>query len=179
MQSIVIAIDQPWRERVEETWSEIKAVFNLRQLVGQTDPHIVLHVADGYAHAATDSLARIAAFTAPFAVTCQEPAILRGGRHILYLPIERSPPLVALHAAILREVGPAADAPKQAYGPDTWAPHLTLAMGHLDSAIIPDIQQFLSLRNWRWELPVTNICLVPDNRSRTAVWTRWPLADKQ
>lgn len=176
MQSIVTAIDHPWRERIEDAWGEIKALFNLRrELAGQTEPRIVLHVAAGYGDDASRLLGTIAASTPRFEVQMGAPAILKGPRYLIYVPIEASDELAALHARVWHEMASLAQAAKPAYAPATWAPHLTLAMGHLPAAILPELQQFLAVRDWRWRLPIGNICLVPDDASSAAPWTRFDL----
>jgi hypothetical protein len=45
MQAIVTALDEPWRERVEEIWAELKAVFQLKSVEGSTEPHFAFHAA--------------------------------------------------------------------------------------------------------------------------------------
>ena len=178
MQSIVTAIDHPWRERIEDAWGEIKALFNLRrELAGQTEPRIVLQVAAGYGAGVSRLLGTVAAATPRFEVQTGAPAILKGPRYLIYVPVEASDELTALHARLWHEAAPMAQAVKRAYAPATWAPHLTLAMGHLPEAILPELQQFLSVRDWRWRLPIGNLCLVPDDASHVTPWTRFDLAD--
>ncbi len=178
VRSIVTAIDHPWRERIEDAWGEIKALFNLRrELAGQTEPRIVLHVAAGYGEEMTRLLGTIAASTPRFEVRTGAPAILKGPRYLIYVPIEASDELTALHGRLWHEAAPLAQTLKAAYAPATWAPHLTLAMGHLPEEILTELQQFLAMRDWGWRLPIGNLCLVPDDASNAAPWTRFDLAD--
>ena len=64
MQAIVTALDEPWRERVEEIWSELRAVFQLKAIAGSTEPHFTYQVAERYDAARLAPIAaRIAADT--------------------------------------------------------------------------------------------------------------------
>ncbi len=177
MQAIVSALDEPYREMVGDIWGGLKAVAGLKQLSGAIDPHFTYHTAERYDGAAAERvLARIAAATRPFTVTTGGIGVLRGQRHVLYLPVLANDALAALHEAVWRELAPSATGVRDAYAPATWAPHITLAAGRIDEAQMSAVLRFLEGRDARWELPVTNLCLVANAAAGAEGWRRFPLA---
>lgn len=183
MQAIVTALDEPWRERVEEIWAELRAVFQLKAIAGSTEPHVTYHVAERYDETRiAPILARIASTTAPFEIDTHGLGVFRGKETVLALHITPSAELLATHRAIWSNVSAAlpgepsaASDVKEAYTAATWAPHVTLATVGLREEQLPDIMALLGRRDYRWRMPATNLCLIPDTSSKTAAWTRWGL----
>ena len=176
MQAIVTALDEPWRERVEEIWAELRAVFQLKAIAGSTEPHVTYHVAERYDETRIASIvARIAGAAAPFEIETEGLGVFRGEETVLSLHVTPSPELRAMHAAIWRDVSAAASGVKAVYAAETWAPHITLAIGDLREEQLPDIMALLGRRDYRWRIPAANLCLIPDTSSATAAWTRWDL----
>ena len=177
MQSIISALDDPYREMVGDIWGGLKAVAGLKQLAGAIDPHFTHLSAEHFdPQVAEQVLPRIAAATPAFSVATGAIGVLRGQRHLLYVPVLANDALAHLHEMIWREVTPLASGVREAYAAATWAPHITLAIGRIDDARMPEVLRFLKGRDTRWTLPVTNLCLIPDTRSGAEGWLRFPLA---
>jgi len=176
MQAIVSALDDPFRERVEEIWGELKAVFGLKGVIGQTRPHFTYQVAARYDAAAVDAaLSRIAAATPPFEAPTRGLGLFRGEQTVLYLAVVRDGGVERAHERIWAEASAAASELRMYYAAETWVPHITLAIGDLSEAQAPDIMRFLGRREYRWTVPVTNLCLVPDTASAASEWRRYEL----
>ena len=176
MQGIVTALDEPWRERVEEIWGELRAVFGLPSVGLARDPHVTYHVAEAYDPDTIEaSVAAIASSTPSFELETHGLGVFRGESTVLYLHVTPSPPLRALHETIVRAVDSIAHEPRAFYAPDAWVPHVTLAAGGLSEAQLPEVMALLGRRDYRWRMTATNICYVPDAMSRTEPWVRWEL----
>jgi 2'-5' RNA ligase len=177
MQGIVTALDEPWRERVEEIWGELRAVFGLPSVGLARDPHVTYHVAEAYDRSAVESaIAAIATSHAAFGLETHGLGVFRGESTVLYLHVTPSPALRAIHATILRAVDGVAREPRPFYAPEAWVPHITLAAGGLSEEQLPEVMALLDRRDWRWQMQATNICYVPDAMSRTEPWLRFDLA---
>jgi 2'-5' RNA ligase len=176
MQAIVSALDDPFRERVEEIWGELKAVFGLKGVIGQTRPHFTYQVAERYDEAVVDAaLLRIAAGTPPYEAHTRGLGLFRGDATVLYLAVVRDAGIERTHERVWAEASAAASEPRMYYAAETWVPHITLAIGDLSEEQAPDIMRFLGRREYRWTLPVTNLCLVPDTASAASQWQRYEL----
>ena len=177
MQAIVSELDDAHREMALDIWGGLKAVTGLKQLEGAANPHFTYQSAARYdTTAAAGTLRRIAAATAAFAVETGAAAVLRGPRHVVYLPVLANDALSRLHEALWSDLGPLAEDRRSAHAPDSWAPHLTLAAGRIDEARMPGVLRFLAGRDARWHVSVTNICLVPDTSTADG-WLRFPLRE--
>ncbi len=85
----------------------------------------------------------------------------------------RDEALTRFQAELVAAIAPLADAPKTAYAPDTWAPHITIVAGQIEEQHIDAVMAVLGRRDFAWTVPVTNICRVPGPRARE--WTRFDL----
>jgi 2'-5' RNA ligase len=176
MQAIVSALDDPYRELVENIWGELKAVFGLQGVIGSTRPHFTYHVADQYdAGAIDDALRGVARATPPFAIETHGLGVFRGEETVLYLHVSPAPALAGLHRRIWDAVAPIATEAKLVYAPATWVPHITLAIGDLTEEVLPVALQFLNRRTYEWALPVGNVCLIEDTSTAAAAWRRFEL----
>lgn len=176
VQAIVTALDEPWRERVEKVWAELKAVFRLQAIATISKPHFTYHVAERYDRDRIDAaLGRVAASTQPFEIETHGLGVFRGEETVLFLHVTPSPTLRAMHGAIWSAAEGIARDVKPVYAAEPWVPHITLAIGDLREEQLPQIMALLGRRDYRWRLPATNLCLIPDVTSTVEAWTRWEL----
>jgi 2'-5' RNA ligase len=171
MQAIVSTLEDPYREMALDIWGGLKAVTGLKQLTGAAAPRFSYQLADRYDAATAGALRAIAAETSRFSVTTGAAAVLRGPRHIVYLPVLANDDLDRLHRQLWTRAGPLAEGLVAAHAPGSWAPHITLAAGRIDESRMPDVLRFLEGRDTRWTFPVTNIGLVADTSAPGAAIT--------
>ena len=171
MQALVSTLDDPHREMALDVWGGLKAVTGLKQLICASAPRFAYQLAGRYDAEATAGMLRsIADATPRFTVATGAAAVLRGPRHLIYLPVLVNDDLDRLHRALWAQVGSLAEELRDAHAPGSWAPHITLAAGRIDESRMPDVLRFLEGRDTRWTLPVTNISLVTDtSAAETAV----------
>lgn len=175
MQAIASVLDDPWRDRAETLWGELKALFRLPALAGVTAPHLVYQSAATYQPGRIDSaLAALATELRPFEIETEGVGIFAGERTVLYLAVHRGPALMSAHRRVLAALTPLAAEPRQAYAARTWIPHITLAAGRLEAGDVERIAEYLRSRETRWRIPVTNITFVPDTSSIEG-WRRFEL----
>jgi 2'-5' RNA ligase len=175
MQAIVTALDDPYRDDVENIWGELKAVFGLQSVSGSTRPHFTYHVAEQYSDRIADVLAEIARSSPAFEIETHGLGVFRGDELVVYLHVTKSDALVAMHERIWSGVADVSADAKPVYAAETWVPHITLAIGDIDEGQLPAVLQFLNRREYRWRIPATNLCLIDDTSSAAAEWRRYEL----
>jgi 2'-5' RNA ligase len=172
MQAVVSMLEEPYREMALDLWGGLKAVTGLKQLTGAASPRFSFQLAGRYDRTAVAAVLRaVAAETPHFTVATGAAAVLRGPRHVVYLPVLANDDLDRLHRALWARAGSLADGLVDAYAPGSWAPHITLAAGHINESRMPDVMRFLEYRDTRWTLPITNIALVADTSAAEAAVT--------
>jgi hypothetical protein len=165
MQAIVSALDEPYREMVGDIWGGLKAVAGLKQLSGAIDPHFTYHTAEQYDAAAAERvLARIAGATHPFNVTTGGIGVLRGQRHVLYLPVLANDALAA--SATVGGPAPTATGARR-LRTVLGAPYHARRRPHRRGADAPGPPVPRNC-DTRWNLPVANLL-----RSRHVVRRAW------
>ena len=175
MQSIVTAIDDPWRDELEGIWGELKAVFGLKSLTGTTRPYLTFHVAEAYTPGIRAELASVASRGTPFTIETHGAGVTQGEQTVIYLHVTRAEALDDVHHVIHHIAQPLAFKAKAAYESETWIPHIALATGALTEAEVAEIIPFLDRREYAWQIRATNLCLIPDTRIANGEWTRFDL----
>ncbi|MDP9237024.1 MAG: 2'-5' RNA ligase family protein [Chloroflexota bacterium] len=180
MQAIVSALDDPLRERIEDVWGELKAVFGLKSVIGSTHPHFTYQVAQRYdSDAINEALSAIAKVEPPFAAETRGLGVFRGEETVLYLAVARDAGVEHMHARVWAAAAGAAKGLREYYVAATWVPHITLAIGDLEQRQLPEIMRFLGRREYRWPVPVTNLSLIPDTASTASPWRRYALEGRR
>lgn len=178
MQAIVSELDDPWREEVENIWGELKAVFGLKSVIGSTRPHFTYQVADAYDATNIDAaLASIGAEERQFVAQTRGLGVFRGDETVLYLAVTRDAAVERMHERVWASTARAASGLRPYYASETWVPHITLAIGDLQEAQLPEIMSFLGRRQYEWRVPITNLCLITDTSKASAEWRRYELRD--
>jgi 2'-5' RNA ligase len=80
---------------------------------------------------------------------------------VLYIPVVRAPTLERVHRLVWRNF-PLKEGDGGYYAPAQWVPHITLAVGDLTSANLPDVIAFLAGRDFHWEIRLDSLSLVVD-----------------
>lgn len=176
-QSIVIAIDDPHREWLEEAAGEIKAVTGRKDLTAAARPHVTLHVAERYGHGIDEALSKVATRASGLTLDTGEVGIFRGPQTIVALEVIRTDALLALHRTLFEALAPLAVDPKPVYATASWAPHISILAGRIDPEHAGAINAVLARRDFAWRIPITNVCLVPS--SGGAEWMRFEVGGRE
>ena len=161
MQGIVSLLDAASEEVVRSLWAKLARGWGLREGPRSAPvPHISYHVAEEYDLARVGPLMRcVAADAAPLSVRITGVQAFTEAEPVMYLAVERSAELLALHTAIwnaIEDAGIAHDTWK-VYAPEYWVPHVTLAMGDLTRETLEEIVSAWSGRDMRRTVRVSAI----------------------
>lgn len=161
MDGVVSMLDDTHDDLVESIWAEFKRNFGVHGVHATPFAHFSYHVAARYD---VDKLKRIlqpfADTVTPFRVQTNGLGIFTGEHPVLYVPIRRTPELIAIHERLWKAVEPAARESSPFYRPETWFPHITLAHGDIDHQGLPDIIRLLSRRSFTWDIAIDNIAII-------------------
>ena len=136
MQGIVSLLDGASAQAIRALWAELEREHGLREAARSTPyPHVSYHLAEDYDLALVGLvLRRVAAHFAPFTVRIIGLGAFTAFEPVLYLAVERTPELDALHATLWRELAAevgVAHEPSPLYASASWIPHVTLAQRDL------------------------------------------------
>lgn len=165
MAGVVSLLDEASEQVVRALWAELAERHTLREVARRVPhPHCSYHVAEDYdLTRLRDALGRVAAQTRPFAATLTGLGAFTAPEPVLYLAVERTAALDALHAAIWRELAllpGVARAPMAVYAASSWIPHVTLAQGDLTPAALDSVLAAWAGRDLGREVWVNNVTLL-------------------
>jgi 2'-5' RNA ligase len=166
MQGIVSLLDADSEQAVRSLWDELAREWNLREAARLAPiPHISYHVAEGYDLARIGLvMRRIGADAPPLNVRITGFGEFTAVGPVLYLAIARDTALDSLHASIWKALddGDIARNSWRLYAPETWVPHVTLAMGDLTAETLASLLTKWSGRDARMEARISAISLFGD-----------------
>lgn len=163
MQGIVTLLDGASAPVVRALWSELERDWGLRGAARAVPfPHLSYQIAVEYDQERTgEAMRRVASRMAPFAVRITGLGAFTAIEPVLYLAVERSPALDALHSALWREmeeIGFARE-PSLLYAPASWVPHVTLAQRDLSAETLAAVLAAWSGRDLRQEARIGDLGL--------------------
>jgi 2'-5' RNA ligase len=166
MDGVVSLLDDEHYRRVEGIWAEFRDRFGMPRLYRTPIPHFSYHIAEQYGREPLEvALGRIAAELPRFKVMTTGLGIFTGGQPVLYIPVVRSRTLDDLQKLLWAEVSRFASGASAHYAPARWMPHITLADGNFDPALLPELVRLLSARDFTWEISVDNLCVISSTGS--------------
>ncbi len=169
MFGVVSLLDPPATEKVHAAWSKLEHDFGTRGVRIIPYPHFSYQIARGYDRSAVErTLVRLAGEIAPFEITTSGIATFPGPWPVVFVSVDKTASLAALHARIFASCEPAALDPIDYYRPPAWTPHITLAHGEERNSVplpedtVRSIVRSLDPRQYSWRVRIDNLALVWD-----------------
>lgn len=167
MHGVVSILEEPHHGQVVQLWEALKREFGVGQPQTTAVPHFSYHISPEYDLASLAQILReTAAATPPFTVKTSGIGIFLGEKPVVYIPVARTPTLLALHSQLWPRLDAISQNAPDYYTPANWFPHITL--GHDD--ITPDnlgpIVTWLNSQSLTWDIQVSNLTLLHDAGSR-------------
>ena len=167
MHGIVSVLGEPHYAQVVHLWAEMKQRFDVGNPEATAVPHFSYHVATAYdLDVCNQVLLETAVSTPPFTVKATGIGIFSGEVPVVYIPIARSPSLMALHNLLTSRLEPITTSSLEYYAPVNWFPHITLANGNMSPKQLGEIVVWLNTLPLAWEVQVTNLTLLHDDSSQ-------------
>jgi 2'-5' RNA ligase len=165
MQAIVSLLDDESTQAVRDLWAELERTHGLREAARTVPyPHVSYHLAVDYDLVKiSEVMRRVAKRISPFTIRITGLGTFTEFEPVLYLAVERTAELDALHAALWRELAVASDAahsPSPLYASATWVPHVTLAQRDLSSGTLESLLAAWSTRDFRRNVRISDLTLL-------------------
>ncbi len=175
MQGIASLLDDVSAQGVRALWAELEREQGLYEAARSVPyPHVSYHLAEDYDLSRIGVvMRRVAARIAPFVMRIVGLGAFTTFEPVLYLAVERTPELDALHATLWRELAAVTDVarrPSPLYATASWIPHVTLAQRDLTPETLDTLLSTWSSRDFRCDVCVTDLTLLY-RRPGEAVYT--------
>ena len=164
MHGVVSVLEEPHRSQVTQVWAELKHRFGIGSQKATAVPHFSYHVASNYDLDALQHIMQETAVATPaFAVKTTGIGIFPGEQPVVYLPVARTPQLMALHSHLWPQLEAIAQDSLDYYAAANWFPHITLGHSDITSDTLGSIVTWLNGQSLAWDVQVTNLTLLYAN----------------
>jgi 2'-5' RNA ligase len=178
MRAIASLLPAGHSQMVERVWTELTDGFGLTGVYINPFPHFSYHVAGKYDVPGTEEVLReLARRQTSLVVSTAPPEVFAGESPIVYLPVVKTPELIAWHASIFAALAPVSAKVVSHYASERWIPHITLAQGDLSNDRLDDVMASLQDRDWRWEMPISDLVIISTTGTKQGLTFRVDLAD--
>ena len=99
----------------------------------------------------------------PFSIHTTGLGIFPGPAPVIYIPVLRTQPVNLYHTQLLRRVTGQCEEMGPYYNPDSWMPHITLAVGDTTPGILGSVLEFLNTRTFNWTINIDNLAILTKN----------------
>src|SRR5262249_47827123 len=118
------------------------------------------------------ALRQFAGGVRPFRIRTAGLGVFTGPEPVLYVPVVRDEPLSRLHRALWTAIAGAGRDLLPHYAPERWVPHITLARGNLEPAVLGALIARLAGRAFTWEIAIDNLAVLREAERRQALRLR-------
>jgi 2'-5' RNA ligase len=154
--SIIVGptLPEPYYSTVEDVWADLDAEFGFGEMVNPY-PHFTLYGLDDADPEAVERVVEdVAEAHDPVAVRTDGIGVFPGNH--VYVPVTHSRALGDLHHKLVGELRALGEPLMPFYEPDSWFPHVGLALGVEDERV-GDVVSFLLEYDFAWEFTVDNV----------------------
>lgn len=166
---VVSLLDPMSSERVRTIWRRLDREGGFRGVLVMPHPHFSYQIAAGYDREALEATLRALARTVkPFTIRTTGLGEFNGPWPTIFIAIERTPRLSAIHENVWNACLPHSRAPMDYYRPEAWVPHITLAHGEERNSVplseddVTRVRKILRGEDFPTDLTINNLSLVWD-----------------
>jgi 2'-5' RNA ligase len=159
MYGIASLLPQPYYQQVEDLWDCLEHSFGFSSVRITPYPHITWVVADEEPAGLDKRLAKLAELTPPLVLQTHGVGFFVGPEPVVYIHVEKSPPLVAFHAEICRLIIGMGGTPARLYNTPDWVPHITLIIQDLSETRLNVVLEMLEQLPLTWEMSLESLVL--------------------
>lgn len=160
MQAVISLLPELYNSQVEQIWDSLEDHFGLNYVRITPIPHFTWQLGQGYQEEeALSLLHELTLRLEPFEVCTQGLNHFKGESPILFVEISKSPKLLELHAALWQQLCPLTLEPSPLYSPESWHPHVTLAMEDLSWERLDAVTAHLERQNLDWRFVLDNLAI--------------------
>ena len=161
MLAIASLLDPATDQQTKKLWRFLEDKCGLAGIKTAPYPHFSWLTCDDLNwDPVSKNLGRIAIKVKGFTAITAGLGIFGGPKPILYIPIVKTPELLAIHQNIWGKVRRYLVNPQDYYLPENWMPHITIAYGDLAPANLACAIQDLAFETLSFEIIINNISVI-------------------
>lgn len=159
--AIISLLDETSDAIVQGLWQELETACGLRAIKVFPIPHFTWEGAGFFDIEQVEAeLEGIARGSVPLVVQAGGLGIFSGLSPVIYIPLVTTPALLRFHQDIWNAIRPLAQTPNLLYAPETWVPHISLALLDVTRENIACAVEQLAFRSLNLTVQVNNLTLV-------------------
>ncbi len=160
MQAVISLLPEPYNAQVEQVWDSLEDYYGLNYVRITPIPHFTWQLGEGYQEEDVIScLHELTLRLEPFEICTQGLNHFSSNSPILFIEVNKTAKLQELHKAIWQLLLPLTLDPSPLYSPDSWHPHITLAMEDLSWEMLDEVTSHLQQQNLNWRFTLDNLAI--------------------
>lgn len=168
MKALVTLLPEPFYQKILSLWGDLEAEFGFNNIYATPQPHFTWQYGDNYRDGYLDFLNELCLLPREIEVRTDIVTWFAAVKPIIYLRVVKTPELADLHRILWERLFPLCENPSLLYAPDSWEPHITLAMEERDWLRLPEVYRFLKSRDLSWTFPLDNLTVLCQNDEKAA-----------
>lgn len=160
MQAVISLLPEPYNTQVDQIWKSLEDQFGLRYIRITPFPHFTLQLGEGYQE--EEVLPRLNEFCLrqePFEVCTKGLNYFSGEKPVLFIEVCKSPQLLDFYLTVWNLLLPYTLDPSPLYSPESWQPHITLALEDLSWEMLDEVTASLNKVNLEWHFMLDGLAI--------------------
>lgn len=166
MFAAVSILDEVTAARVRQLWQDLEEKCGLTGIRFFPFPHFTYQVAEHYEmpqmHEAMNELSNK---LGPLKVRTTGLGLFTGLSPVIYIPVVKSPALIAFHQQVWDCIFPFAAGNSPFYSPETWVPHISVALQDVNLTNLACAVNLLAFQPLEMEITINNLSVVSQEGS--------------
>ncbi|CAN5914407.1 hypothetical protein BH24BAC1_BH24BAC1_25980 [soil metagenome] len=161
MIAVTSLLDPEHTVLVNDLIDALQQKFGLSTVKMTPYPHVTWFTAEvGDLSHLKELLYSFAERSQPFQIHTSGLGIFPGPAPVIYIPVLRTSPVNQYHSRLFRKTKTICEEMGSYYDPDSWIPHITLAVGDTTPEILGGVLEFLNQFTFDWEINIDNLAIL-------------------
>jgi 2'-5' RNA ligase len=161
MVAVTALLDEEYSERVNDLIDRLEREYDIKEVKATPYPHLTFLTTDVEKLSVLKQyLEELSQHMGKFTIRTTGLGIFPGQHPVIYVPVLRTPPLNLLHAKLFNEISGFSQKMGNYYHPDTWLPHISLALGDTSPRLLGVMLSYLSQFDFNWEIKIETLAIL-------------------
>jgi 2'-5' RNA ligase len=161
MHGVVSLLPEPFYSQVLGLWKIFEQQYQLRGIYVTPYPHFSWQIGEHYfLDRLQYELTALLSLVFPLNVSTTGLGIFSGSSPVLYIPVVKSPQLMAVHQKLWTVLASCGEGISPYYAPAHWIPHISLAYGDITPQVMSALLAWLSAEDFSWAFTITNFSFI-------------------
>ncbi|QHL86066.1 2'-5' RNA ligase family protein [Nibribacter ruber] len=178
MVAIVSLLDAEHTLRMNHLISLLEQEFGLKGVQTTPDPHLTwLTASDSSLPYIKEAMLHAASLCCKLPIKTTGLGIFPGEKPVLYIPVIRTAVINHFQCHLYEAIRQISPEVGHIYQPDSWLPHLTLALADTTPLLVGQAVQFLNTLSFNWEINLDNLSLLTKHGDKFLSECSFPLEE--